>query len=367
MAARSKNKKKGTAVRKSERILKKKTKSIVKKKNEKKNKNNNKKKKADVAVKNKKKCNNKKEVDIVREGVMNEVFKNARRHYPRRKVIIKGLDETFSADLLDMQEYSENNDGYRYILMVMDNFSKYAWAVPLKAKTGPDTTAGMEKIFKEGKRIPKKMWTDNGTEFFNKEFKALMKKHNIELYHTHSEIKNPLIERLNRTFRHKIHPRLWLQGNNKWVNILKEVVDEYNNTRHRTIKMSPADVNKSNEKKILNSVYRNIKVIEKPKFKVGDYVRLSTTKLTFEKGYTQNYSFEVFKITKVKMTNPRTYLLEDVYHKPVAGQFYEQELIKTDFAKKYVLEEILRKVGKRYLVKFLGYPNPEWINQKDFL
>lgn len=304
-----------------------------------------------------------------REGVIQELFKNARRNYPRLNVIVKGRFETLSADLVDMQKYAKQNNGYKYILTVICNFSKWAWALPLRDKSGPTVTAAMETILKDiGQGPVKFIFTDLGKEFYNTYFQALLKKNDITLYSTYSGLKSPIIERFNRTLRHLMHPELLRNGNTRWVKILPSLLEKYNHTRHSTIKMAPADVNSENEKDVLNKIYKKVKIVQKnPKFKVGEFVRLSRQKLLFEKGYTQNYTFEIYRIAEVKLSNPRTYLLEDLNGEKVKGRFYEQELQATKYPETYLLEKIFKKKGNKFLVSYLGFPGKFWVNKKDIV
>lgn len=304
-----------------------------------------------------------------RDLVIEELFKKARRNYPRLHVIVKGRFETLSADLVDMQKYAKQNNGYKWILTVIDNFSKYAWAVPLKDKTGLSVTTAMEKILEEiGPGRVKFIFTDEGKEFFNSNFQALMKKYKVTLYTTYSGLKAVIVERFNRTLRDLMEKELLRQGNVKWVKLLPELIDKYLHNKHRTIQMAPADVNNQNEKKILKRIYKQYKIVrKKPKFKVGDFVRLSRQKLLFEKGYTQNYTFEIYRVAKVKLSSPRTYILEDKNGEEIKGRFYEQELKATKFPDTYLLEKIYKKKNNKFYVSYLGFPGRYWVNKKDIV
>lgn len=320
----------------------------------------------------------------VREGIIHEIFQPARKTYPRMKIDIRGLYETLSADLMDMQKHGNENDGYNYILTVIDNFSKYAWAIPVKHKTGPAVTEAMSKILDEDPNRPiKNLHTDEGGEFFNGPFKKLMKKHGINLYYTYSGIKNPIVERFNRTLRHLMEPELYNQGNNKWLALLPRLINFYNNKKHRTIKMTPVEAtDPGKEKDILKNVYEKELWMENSKkkknkrkerkkkgqkWRVGDHVRISKRKLLFEKGYTPNYSMEIFKIVEIKKSKPPTFLLQDIYGKEIKGRFYEHEIKKTKYPNQYLVEKLIKKKKNKYYVKFLGFDKPEWINKKDFV
>ena len=132
-----------------------------------------------------------------------ELHKPVKKKFLRRRVISKSIDEIWATDLVEMQKFSKWNKGYRYLLMVIDVFSKFEWIVPLKDKTGKIVANAFKKIFKE-KRIPKFVWTDKGKEFYNKNMKSLLDQHNIKLYSTENEEKSSVVERWNRTIKNKI-------------------------------------------------------------------------------------------------------------------------------------------------------------------
>ena len=117
----------------------------------------------------------------IKTTIADELHAPARRNFPRRKVIMRGIDETWQADLVDMKKYSSFNKGYKYILTIIDNLSKYAWAIPLKSKTGFELTTVFKNLFKQG-RIPKNLHVDQGTEFYNVNVKKLLQAHNVHTF-----------------------------------------------------------------------------------------------------------------------------------------------------------------------------------------
>lgn len=297
--------------------------------------------------------------------VVNELHAPARRNYKRRPVVIRDIDETFQADLVDMQAYPDK--GYKYILTVIDNFSKYAWGKPLKSKSGPDVTAAMESIFKEG-RVCKKLHVDQGKEFYNSEFKAMLRKYNVEMYSTFSVLKAMIVERFNRTVKTVMWKKFSLNGNYKWVDILQGLVTKYNNTVHSKIKMKPVDVDENNAESLKLHVYNNYDVSDPAgKFKLGDRVRISKSKTIFTKGYLPSWSSELFTIAKVKRTKPVTYELKDYQDHPIQGSFYREELQKTKHPDVYIIEKILKKRGDKVYVKWLGFDSSHnsWISKGD--
>ena len=288
------------------------------------------------------------------QQVVEELHKPARRNYPRRKYDIRGIDETWQADLVEMQPYSRENRGHNYLLTVIDIMSKYAWAVPVKRKTGEDVTAAMKLILKGGRK-PRNLHTDRGKEFYNKPFQELMKRHKINLYSTYSNLKASICERFNRTLKNKMWKIFSLNGNHKWVDIVSDIVAKYNDTKHRTIGMKPKDVTKSNEMQVRTRfAYKSVPV-KKPKFKLGDKVRISKSKHVFEKGYTPNWTTEIFTISHVNKTTPITYHLKDYQDQSVSGGFYEQELQKVKYPDVYLIEKVLKKRGDQVYVKWLGF------------
>ena len=300
-----------------------------------------------------------------RRKVVEELHKLARRNYPRRKFEVRGYDETWQADLVEMIPYAEENEDYRYMLTVIDVFSKMAWAVPVKRKNGEDVTVAMESVLKQG-RVPRNLFTDKGKEFFNSNFKKLMNKYKINLYTTYSNIKASIAERFNRTLKNKMWVEFSFNGNYKWLDMLPSLIETYNNTKHRTIGMKPVDVSKENESEVLKKFSILCKVKKKkPKFKVGDKVRISKVKGVFEKGYTPNWLTEILTVVRVSKTDPVVYYLKDYRNEPISGGFYEQEIQKVKYPNFYLIEKVLKRDGNKVLVKWLGFDSSHnsWILQ----
>lgn len=168
--------------------------------------------------------------------IVQELHRNARKRFPRRKYVMYGIADTLQADLIEMQPYEEENSGHRYILIVIDVFSKVAYAEPLMDKTGVATTQAMERIIhKVLQHNPyhhiRKLHTDEGKEFLNGHMKKLLDKYKIHHYTTFSPLKASIVERLIRTIKRKLYMQFTLHSNNKWLKILPEIIDRYNNTR----------------------------------------------------------------------------------------------------------------------------------------
>ena len=299
-----------------------------------------------------------------------ELHKPIKRNFTRRRVIVNNIDEIWCSDLVEMQQFSKWNKGYRYLLMVLDVFSKYGWIVPLKDKKGETVAEAFKKIFKEGRK-PHYLWTDKGKEYYNKHVKELLDKNKITLYSTENEEKSSLCERWNRTIKTRMWKQFTVQGNTQYLDMLPKLVKQYNNTKHSSIKMKPREASKrENEGTVYFNLYGDMETLkQKPKFKKGDKVRISKYKRNvFDKGYTPNWTEEVFTVDKIQYTNPITYKLKDLRGEDIQGSFYELELLE---AKQDVfrIDKIIRRdyKKKQALVSWKGYSDDfnSWIPIKD--
>src|SRR5215469_10815540 len=297
--------------------------------------------------------------------LIEELHAPARKNFPRRHVIVYGYEDLWQADVVEIRPYARYNKSYNYILTVIDVLSKYAWALPLKTKSGNEMVDAIAKIIRDDRRCPKNLQTDMGKEFYNANVQKLFKEYNINHYSTYSVMKASIVERFNRTLKNNMWKQFTHNGNYRWIDLLPRLVSEYNARKHRTIGMRRIDVTPVKADKLLTTVYSHVKIAAPGRFKVGDSVRVSKFKTIFEKGYTPNWTTEVFKIIKVQKTNPVTYLLEDYRGKPVAGGFYEYELHRVANPNVYLVEKVLRKSGDEVYVKWLGFDNSHnsWIHK----
>lgn len=266
--------------------------------------------------------------------LVNELHRAARRHFERQRTEMVGIRDTLQADLVEMIPYATENRGMKYILTAINIFSKKAYAQPLKRKSGEAVTEAMETIIQSLGHPIKHIHTDRGSDFYNAKMHSMLKRYNIHLYSTFSIMKAAICERFNRTLKSRMWKQFSLRGTHKWLDILPSILADYNNTKHSTIRMRPNDVNALNEKELMLTAYnytqqhqrtgaqRRRRKKQKVKFNVGDSVRMSKYKHVFEKGYTPNWTTEVFTIRKVlHMTHPITYLL--TIKKKVLKKLYE--------------------------------------------
>jgi len=308
-------------------------------------------------------------MDKIKSHIVSELHAPARRFFKRRKVVLKCIDDLWQADLVDLQVYKKFNKGYRYLLIIIDCFSKFAWAEPLKTKTGVEVTEAVNKIINAyPKRKPNFLQTDLGKEFYNHNWRNLMERENIHHYSTYSTMKACIAERFIRTLKCLIFREFNLRGNYKWIEFYQKILYNYNNKVHSTIKMKPREVKgKEVEKKLLGSVYRIKKTILLPKFKLGDYVRVSKQRSVFSKSYLASWTTEMFTVYKIRMSDPIVYYLKDSQGKLVKGCFYKEELQKVKYPDHYLVEKVIKKKGNRCYVKWLGFDDSfnSWINLTD--
>ena len=246
--------------------------------------------------------------------------------FSKHKVYSSFKDNIWGVDLADMQLLSRQNKGVKYLLCVIDSFSKYASVVPLKDKKGASVVKGFKKIVNESSRRPNKIWVDQGSEFYNKTFKNWLKDEGIEMYSMYNEGKSVVAERFIRTLKNKLYKHMTAIGKNVYWNVLDDVVNKYNNTINKSICMKPKDVKQ--DKKVVYVEESNKK---SARFSVGDRVRISKFKNIFAKVYTPNWSKEIFAVNKIKNTVPWTYVLKDLNGEDIIGSFYDRQLQKTVF------------------------------------
>ena len=293
-----------------------------------------------------------------------ELHRPIKRKFKKRQVLVSGIDKIWAADLADMTALNKDNEGINFLLLVIDIFSKYGWIVPLKNKKGETVANALKTIFKE--RKPEKLWTDKGREFYNKDVKDL-----VELYSTKNEEKSSIVERWIRTIKVKMWKYFTDNNTYNYMDVLPELVEDYNNTVHSSIKMTPIDASKKkNELTVWRNLYPDRFKINKltPKFSVGDEVRITKKKKVFEKGYTTRWTEEIFTIKEIQNTDPITYKLEDLQGEEIKGTFYEPELQKTE-QQIYRIEKIIKKEKNKSLVKWKGYSDKfnSWVDNKDLI
>ena len=257
------------------------------------------------------------------------LHKPSRRRFKRRRYIVDGIDDLWQADLADLQSLKRSNGGYTFVLVVIDVFSKYVWARPLKRKTASETLDAIDDIIVKSQRRPKNMMTDNGTEFVNANARNYYENVNINFYTSNNpETKAAVAERVIRTLKSRIYRYMTKHNTKRYIDVLQDIVSSYNNSKHRSIKMKPIEVTAETESKARKNLYPISITSSRPEFKfsIGDTVRIAITPGQFTKGYLPRWSEELFTVLKRRATIPPTYKISDEDTKAVAGTFYEPEL-----------------------------------------
>lgn len=305
------------------------------------------------------------------------VYKPVKQNYATQKIIPIRMDYLHDMDLADMQAVSKYNDNYRFLLIVIDIFSRYLWVEPSKSKYADDIIEAYDKIIQQG-RIPELLRSDQGSEFINAKFQAYVKKHGIHHYTTQNIQHANYAERAIRTLKGRIYKMFYKNQNYRYIDDLQDIVSAYNNSVHSTIKMKPSSIQKSNETSLwlnhylplqLESEQKRLKMV--PKLKPGDTVRVSYVKSRFPREYHQRFSEEYFIVKYVKPTYPVRYMLQDLNGEVIKGSFYEQELQKIVPPDAFKIDKILQTRGKgrgkQALIRWMGYPPAfdSWIPYTD--
>ena len=252
-----------------------------------------------------------------------ELHKPVIKKFNKRKIYSQFKDNIWGVDLADMQSLSKKNKSIKYLSCAIDLFSKYAFVIPLKDKKGISIVNAFNKVIKQFNRKPNKIWVDQGGEFYDHNFKKWLPDNDFIMYSTYNEGKSVVAERFIRTLKNKLYKHMTATGKNVYYDVLDDVVNEYNNTKHNTIKMKPKDI-RDNKR-----VYIDEHNEKDSRFTVGDRVRISKFKNIFAKGYTPNWSKEIFIVDKINDTVPYTYNLKDLNGEEIIGSLYDKELQKT--------------------------------------
>jgi len=222
-------------------------------------------------------------------------------------------------------------------------FTKKAWVEPLLSKSSRHVTDAFERILAAGGRC-RMLQTDKGTEFLNATFQHMLQRHDIHFYTTENDdIKASVDERFNRTLK-TMFRYFTFRNTHRYVNVLQQLVDSYNATIHRSIGMSPDEVNAGNEQLVRSRLYppKSSKTL-RWRYDVGDTVRIVASRHTpFAKGYTAKWTRKLFKIVSRLPTVPVTYALADLAGEPIKGKYYESELQKVTPNERFTVDKILK-------------------------
>ena len=283
-----------------------------------------------------------------KKEIAKEIFSPIIKMFDRIQIQTHVKDECWSIDLIDRSSLAKYNKNYKFIFTIFDNHTKYAWAIPLKEKSGKSTTIAFKKLIETSKRKPQKVWSDRGKEFYNTTFLHYLKEQNIQIYSTNSDLKAVFVERFNRTLLDLIKEPMYIEGKACWLNHLDTALEKYNSRVHRTTKMTPFEMSTNNTAKLATQkLVPNLTGKNKlpkfqvgdfigastkgPRYQVGDFVRVPDKRNIYSKGHTTNWNRELFKIYKINNTNLVTYGLVDENNELIEGKYYDQELLRSVF------------------------------------
>ena len=323
--------------------------------------------------------------------------RNVLRNFQRGRVLVTGIDDQWEADLGDFQDYADDNDNYRYVLFVIDVFSRYGWALPIKNKTAEEIIRAFKIILNnEEGRKPQCLRTDAAKDFTSEKFQRFLKKEDIHHFVTHSEKQANYVERFIQTIKRKLFQHMIVNNNARYIQSLPVFVKMYNHKKHSGIQERPIDVNEWNESRLWWQWYwpkepfddknpdwidektrKTTKRLVKQKkakfaFKVGDLVRISYIRTPFQREYSAKWTREIFRVTdRFIRQKQRIYKLVDWDNDPVEGTFYEYELQRTTDTPSWKIEKVLKYQGRgaqrHALVQWKGWPKKfnSWIPVTD--
>lgn len=308
------------------------------------------------------------------------------RKFRRPRTISPRVNYVWGSDVAFMLPFSDKNDNYAYFVVFIDLFSRFAYAEALKTVRGSEMLTTMKHIF--DKDSPRRLYTDSGSEYTNKPVERYLKSENIKHYTSKSEVKVAHAERLIKQLKRKLLQYMNEKNTGRWIDVLADVVNAYNNSYHRVIKMTPTQAKNDADQYTVwaNQYFTQPKEEHEPSrpkklktaytFEIGDRVKLSVLRRPFEREYDQKLTDETYTVTDRRLQQGiASYTLKDELNEPIEGWFYKQELLRVVVPddKAYKIEKVIKRRmrnGKEELfVKFRGWPNKfnSWVDSIEYL
>ena len=262
---------------------------------------------------------------------VNEIYsKGPKMNYATNKTDFYHIDDIWNLDILDLKDYGpENNRGYKYVLKVIDNFSKFGWTVPLENKNAQTIKDSVENIIINSKRKPGLIENDRGKEFYNNIFQDFLNKNNIKIFSRNTSLGAVFAERFNKTIRNLLKRSVFENGDANWIDVLPTITKQYNNRKHSSTKLTPIQGSlKKNEEFVYRNLLDKRKKI-KPRYELGDLFRTENLKKTFSKSDTTNWSYKLYKITEIINDTISSYRIDKL-----PERYNESLLKKTDLTMK---------------------------------
>ena len=292
------------------------------------------------------------------------LHKPRRRRFETLPTLVFGINEQFVMDLVDLQKLAKYNKGYKYLLTVIDVLSKFAWVEPLKSKSATAMVDALQRLWARlGDRVPQKVQTDSGGEFYNAKVQAFFKTHGVTHFSTHGDPHGSVVERWNRTLKTMMFRYFTAHNTLTYIDVLPALVKTYNHSFHRSIREKPVNVNESNEKDIWDRLYEKRfetqDKVNKLRYRVGDKVRLNKKFRPFKKAYLPGWTEEVFLVKRIHTKHPVvTYNITEWDGTPIKGSFYEPDLQKVHVTDQslFRIDRVVKRKGKQVLVSWKGWP-----------
>ena len=308
------------------------------------------------------------------------LLRPVRYKFKRPKIITTGIDDLWDADLAEVSNISQHNDGFRYWLVVIDVFTRYTWVIPVQSKHHTDMVQAFTQLLSITGRRPKHLRTDKDTEFTNRAVKKLLKDANIHAYTTRNETKANYAERVIRTIKNLMYRYFLDRQTYRYTDVLQDLVSNYNNRPHSSLKgLAPSKINSENEVRVWKTMYMDVEEPirkKKPyKYQIGDQVRISHLKYTFQRDYQQKWTEEIFRVRRrLQKQAFNLYTIQDLTNEEIDGYFYEEELQRVPkdadtavFRVEKVLRHRQRQGQREIFVKWMGWPQKfnSWVKQTD--
>lgn len=301
-----------------------------------------------------------------------------RRKFPRMHYNVTNIDDLWEADLIELRNLKSYNDGYSSLLVIIDILSKYVWVEPLRDKTSDSVMRAFQTVLaRSNGRVPVYLQTDKGKEFVGRPLQKLLEENDIRFRVARNpDVKAAIVERFNRTLKERMWRYFTHKNTRRYIDVLQNIVNAYNHTRHSSTKMQPRVVTRENARIAYENITRRWKdeankKRRKTKYSVGDLVRISRAKAAFEKGYEARWSEEIFRIHRIlDWRKPCLYELSDLAGEVIDGIFYEQELARVEKnlqEEEFIVDRVIKSRGrgnnKQVLVSWRGYPSKfdSWI------
>ena len=314
-------------------------------------------------------------------------YRKAKKRFARERVVVSQKNQQWDCDSLSMLFYKKENEEYGYILVCIDIFTRFLYTRPLKTLRAAEAKEAFEDILKSSGK-PKSIRTDRGGEFLGSAMKKFLLDNRIKHILTNNELKSSYAERVNRTLRSRIARLIRGKNNFNWIDYLQDLTNAYNNNIHRSIRATPADaLHNIPSSELWRRQYLTSSPLVTGKFNtefslaVGDRVRASYLTGPFHRNHDENWTKEIFIVTHRRLNQGfQKYRVKEMNNTPVEGEFYQEELMKTDDGSddyEYEVDKVLarRNVGRganrrrELFVSWIGWPKKynRWVSERDLV